>query len=262
MTSQSAPAAVRVAEILKLLKQRRMTDGFAGRPVELARVSALLDHILQTGDVDRLHRILVLWAPFLTDSEAEAVIAERVALRRAWDAKELGQLFRVSVEERAALSIKSIRPTDKDGVPFDDDAMAALRRAGKAQSQAKARKRNAARLEEQNKVAAGNSDMTDRELLIYDKISAAWRSTTTIAKDLKRSHRFTGQKEDLKSVRRAVTRFAVKFAGEGWIEVDNKRVGNNGQPLWFLRRIDPKFPTVHAKFVTATPRQAETPAKS
>jgi hypothetical protein len=262
VTSQSSLASFRVKEILKLLKQRRTTDGFSGREIELARVSALLDNIIQTGDVERMQCIMMLWAPFLSEPEAQAVIAERIALRRTWDAKELGQLFRVSVAERSFLRVKTIRPTDENGIPFDDDAMAVLRRAGKARSSAKSRKAKAAKAEQQGQAAADNADMTDRELLIFDKVGVAWSSTTTIAERLKRSHKFTaGERKDIRSVRRAVTRFALKFAGR-WIEIDKQRLGSNGQPLWFLRRIDRDFPTVHAKSVTATLRQAETPAKS
>ena len=186
------------------------------------------------------------------------MICDSVASRRRWDMpdeiKELAELFQLSEQERDGLGIRAIRPVDAKGAAFDDAAMMARRRVAKKLYQQRCRQENTARATVQN--AAVATALSPRELLVYEKIDLTWRSTTVIAKSLRRSHHFEGQKKNLASIRKAVLRASEKLTAAGLVEMDNTQKGGNGQPLRLLRRL-----IVHAEFVSETPRHAQNRTK-
>ena len=185
------------------------------------------------------------------------MISRSLAAPRRWntpdDIKELAELFQLSETDRDSFRIRQIRPVHPDGLAFDDEAMKARRRIANKIGERERRQKEAALVQEQNATAAAEQPkLSQTELLIYEKIDHTWRSTTAIAKAVKRGHRYGGRKSNLVSVRKAVNRASENLVAAGLIEKDDTQKGANGQPTRLLRRL-----VVHAKPVSETSRHAE-----
>jgi hypothetical protein len=262
--SKGRPAGVLANEIVKILDRRnpQPLQGIPRGEESRQQIGVMLDDLALLGDVERMRQLARSFAPWLGDEDIEAMIVQSLARRRRWDTSdeitELAELFQLSEMERDALCVRQIRPVHPDGSAFDDEAMKARRRAANKIAQRERRRDSIARAQEQNVAAANDHpNFSPTELLIHDKIDLTWRSTTIIAKAVRRSHQYQGQKKNLDSIRKAVVRASEKLCAAGLVEKDDSQKGINGQPLRLLRRL-----IVHAKSVSETSRHAENANKN
>jgi hypothetical protein len=257
--SKGRPAGVLANEVVKILDRRnpQPLQGIPRGEESRQQIGIMLDDLALLGDVDRMRKLARGFAPWLADEDLGGMIDHSLTCGRRWnrpdEIAEMAELFQLSETERDALGIRQIRPVHADGSAFDDKAMMARRRAANKISQRERRRDKIANAQEQNAAAAYKQPkLTQTELLIYEKIDPTWRSTTAIAKAVKRGHRYEGQKSNLISVRKAVNRASEKLIAAGLVEKDDTQKGANGQPLRLLRRL-----IVHAKSVSETSRHAE-----
>lgn len=262
--SKGRPAGVLANEIVKLLDRRnpQPLQGVPRGEESRQQIGVMLDDLALLGDVERMRRLARGFAPWLGDEDIDHMISGRLTCGRRWnmpdEIREMAEIFQLSETERDILGIRQIRPVHPDGSAFDDEAMKARRRAANKIQQRERRRKEAAQALAQNDAAAdAQPKLTQTELLIYEKIDPTWRSTTTIAKAVKRGHRYEGQKNNLISVRKAVNRASEKLVAAGLVEKDDSQKGANGQPLRLLRRL-----IVHAKSVSETSRHAENANKN
>ena len=262
------PPWVRAREIVKILDRRNPPPAVGLPRGEASRqqLAVLLDHLALAGKIEGMRRAAITFASsWLSAGEIEVLVDERLALQRRWDTAEdrteLAELFQLSEEERDNLRVRTIRPVRRDGTAFDDSDMETARRRAKTLMQAEYRRAKAAatglQTHVENQTAARNDELSERALLVYEKVDGHWRSTTTVARAVKRSHKFDGQKRNLNSVRKVVNRAVPELIAAGLIEAE-MRTGDNGQRLQFLRR----NMVVHTVFVSGTPGQAESAAEN
>lgn len=258
--SKARPPGVLAKQIVKIFVHRNPHPlGLPRSEVSRQQLRVLLDDRARLDSVDRMRQLVRGLAPWLGDQDIEEMIRDSVAGGRRWDMpdeiKVLAELFQLSEQERDGLGIRAVRPVDAAGTALDDAAMLARRRVAKKLYQQKCRLENSKRAQAQTAAAA--PALSPTELLIYEKIDLTWRSTTIIAKAVRRSHQFEGQKRNLSSIRKAILRASEKLAAAGLIEMDSIQKGGNGQPLRLLRRL-----IVHAKSVSETPRHAQNDNKN
>ncbi|MBY0383244.1 MAG: hypothetical protein K2W78_15150 [Xanthobacteraceae bacterium] len=214
----------------------------------MTRLRALLDHLLLTGNSHKMLLAIAGWAPWIEVDRREEVLRRCMNAGREWTAGQLGVLFKVTLEERSALRLRTIRPAG-----FDDQAMKQLRRSSKAACERRRRQAVSDKARVGSKAAADDNALSDRDKTIYAQTVEEWRSTTEIATAIRSWPEF--KPLDFGSVRKAVVRSCSNLIAEGWLESD-LRTGKRRQPILFVRRKTLKFPTVHADFVSETPGQA------
>lgn len=225
-----------------------------------AQLQILFDDLAQTGDVSRMRSIAANLAPWLQPEELEAMMSDSSLAQRRWimehELVRLAETFQVSECDRLGLRLRQIRPVHSDGTGFSAQDMLSRRREANRLAQQDRRRRDAEQLKERSATDAEDVKLSERETLIYEKITAVWRSTAEIARAVRRTHGYEGTR-DLASIGKAVNRASERLVSLGLVERDPSRRGTNGQPLNYFRRI-----IVHAENVFKTSRHAENGAKN
>lgn len=225
-----------------------------------AQLQILFDDLAQIGDVSRMRSIAANLAPWLQPEDLEAMIADCCRAQRRWilehELVQLAETFQVSECDRVGLRLRQIRPVHSDGKGFSAQDMLSRRREANRLAQQDRRRRDAEQLKERSATDAEDAKLSEREALIYEKITAAWRSTAEIARAVRRTHGYEGTR-DLASIGKAVNRASERLVFLRLVERDPSRKGTNGQPLNYFRRM-----IVHGENVFETSRHAENGAKN
>jgi len=170
------------------------------------------------------------WAPWISSSELGSVIAKVDAMPPGyWTADRLGALVSLTDEERTALLIWSLRPSDKDWSAVQAENRMRRRERDRLRAQ---RKRD------NRKRRLGAKPMKTKKALLADHIRAVlagrdWTSAAFIADAVsaKRNFRRLGHE----TLRQAVHR-ALDAMGDD-IE-SNVRAGEHGFPVRYVRLHD------------------------
>lgn len=145
----SAPPSRLEAHIRRTLELRYPSHVITNDTLGLDRLRALLDTIAIQGNSRKLRNIMAGWAPLLEDEAATRLFDRCMNNRRRWSSIELGMLFDLTEDERAAIGAWNIRPAG-----YTDADMSRLRRESKARSSCRRRRKKAKEACAKSKAAA------------------------------------------------------------------------------------------------------------
>lgn len=111
-TSPRQIVALRLADLARLLRSRHGTtlpDSAVGRDA----IEPVLHHIASMPrPTERCTHWLDIWAPWLTGTERNAIVARALFNARNWTADQLAWRYRLTLAERAALGLTTIGAID------------------------------------------------------------------------------------------------------------------------------------------------------
>lgn len=224
----SAPPSRLEAHIRRTLELRYPSHIVTNDALGRDRLRALLDTIAIQGNVRKLQNIIAGWAPFLDGAAADHLADRCMTAPRRWSSTELGILFDLTEEERAAIGAWNIRPAG-----YTDADMERLRRETKAKSSCRSRRRKAKDARAKSKAAADDDGLKEHEKDIYLQTTDVWRSSTEISSALTRWPKYRPLKKD--ALRQMIHRGIKRLADDGWIERE-KRDGLRRQEVTVVRR--------------------------
>ncbi len=224
----SAPPGRLEAHIRRTLELRYPSHIVTNDALGRDRLRALLDTIAIQGNVRKLQNIISGWAPFLSEEAATRLADRCMTAARRWSSTELGILFDLTEEERAAISVWNIRPAG-----YTDADMERLRRETKAKSSRRSRRRKAKDALAKSKAAADDDSLTDRQKHVYMQATDTWCSTTELAAALASWAEYKPLARD--ALRKAVLRACNDLTDMGWLTKDPRK-GTRGQAILFVRR--------------------------
>lgn len=236
------PAGILARQIFKILDWRNPLplNGIPDDDLSRRQLMVAMDDMaaMGRGAIEQMRDQLRLFAPWMSPSKATAMIEESLTRGRRWtnpgEIAELAEMFGMSEAERDGLGIRQVRPVHAEGRAFSDDDMKVRRRVRKTLGEAKYRREKASIAAHAPTVATSEPELSPRERFIHSKIDLRRRSSTEIAKAVKRSHGYIGSKK-IGSVRKAVLRAIDRLVAAGLVEIDDQ-TGSKGQDLRFVRR--------------------------